>query len=896
MKKKPLISWPIIAAGGAIFLMMQMTAPAQTLLNRWSFNGSATTSGSGGTVTDPIGSQTATLEGDAYFDGDGDVVLDGTGGTYVSLPGGLISSLTAVSLEGWVVDSGVIDNVHLWEFSDGTGTGNEYARFVVAQNVGTANQFELAGFGGTTGDPNQQLLAVGDLTGAQMHVVCTYDPVAGVQAIYTNGILEAFRTFTSGQTTLSSVSANEGSLGQSPWFAYGDPYLEGTITEFRIWNAALNPLQVAALDAAGPNTVSTNYGTVSAVTLEVSYEMSEHQYQQAAVLATASGVSVQPNIASLCTYTSGSNSILTVSSSGSIYAVAPGSTTITATYGAISNTQTITVMEPVAVPEHRWSFNKAATTSGSGGTVTDSVGSQTATLEGDAYFDGNGDVVLDGTTGTYVALGSGLLNGISGVTCEAWVATNSTSPDNVHLFSFDDAGGHGGAYYRYNLHENNNGDNFSEINVSPVSKIEGTPGLGGLGLTHIVTIYDPTAQVHAIYVNGVKEVEQTGVTAPLSGVSTNEATLGQSPWHNYGDSYLNGSITEFRIFSGEMSPQQVAIDYLAGPGTLNTNGPGALQSIALQLSPTMNLDLSQTPALIVNYANLTNYNILANALFPVDGLTITSSAPNIISVTAVGTLQGDAAVNGSGQVTLDGTYGTYVSLPGALLSGVQILSVEAWLTNAVLPDNTHLFAFDDGTGTGGDYLRFVLKESSNGKDQLELSSGGDKVLAGTPGLGGLNVHVVCVYDPIDGVESIYTNGVLQASQPVSAPLSGASPNAAALGRSPWWNYGDPWLNASIDEFRIYSGRLLAEDVAATDAIGPNYLLTPPLSATVNSGSIVLSWPTNYASPSFTLYSSPVLGSGASWSAIGTAPSIVGGNFQITLPANGSSAKFFQLKR
>jgi hypothetical protein len=539
------------------------------------------------------------------------------------------------------------------------------------------------------------------------------------------------------------------------------------------------------------------------------------------------------------------------------------------------------------------------------------------------------------------------------------VATNATSPDNVHLYEFSDGNGTGNAYYRYVLHDSGNTRNFSELaDVSTGGNqfLSAGVGFGGSGLLQIITIYDPVAQVQAIFTNGALEALRTGVTTALSGVSSNEASLGQSPWHAYGDPYLNGSISEFRIYSGELTPQEVALHYLAGPQVLSTTEPGALKSIALQLPATMNMAASVTPALLATYANLTNFNLIANSIFPVAGLTITSSATNVISVNAnnvltslspgtatitavyqgftatgtitvvhpayaqllyrwsfsepagslsvtdsvagaVGALEGNAAVNGSGQVALDGTYGTYVSLPGGLLNGLQVLTVEAWLTNAVLPDNTCLFSFDDGVGQGGNYLRFILKESSNTKDQLELSGGGDKVLVGTPGLGGLNLHVVCVYDPVDGQEAIYTNGVLQASQSVSASLSGnASTNAAALGRSPLWNYGDPWLAGSIDEFRIYSGRLLAGDVAVTDQLGPNYLLTPPLSAMVSNGNIVFSWPTNYASPSFTPYSSPALGAGASWSAVGTTPSIVGGSFQISLPANGSSAQFFQLRR
>ena len=651
MKQNTLTSWSIIAAGVAILSMMPATASAQTLLNRWSFDngGVATTPGSGGTVVDSVGGQIGTLEGDAYFDGT-NVVLDGTYGTDVELVGGLLTNLTAVSLEGWVNCTVSGGSAHLWEFGDGNGTGNEYARYVIYQNGNSSSQMELADFGGTTGDPNQELVAATGFGGVPVHVICTYDQVAGVQLIYTNGVLEASRSFPSDQTTLSSVSTDEAALGKSPWYAYGDAFTAGTIPEFRIWNAALNPLQVAALDAAGPKTVSTNYGTVTGVQLNVSYQMSVHQIQQAVVLATASGLSVQPNIAPLATYVSGNTSILTVSSTGAIDALASGPATITAIYGTVSNTQTITVSQPAAVLSNRWSFYAPSATAGSP-TVTDSVNGVVATLEGDAILDGT-NVNLDGTAGTYVELSSNLISGIASLTCEGWISTNSISPDNVHLFEFSDGVGKGNAYYRYNLHESGNANNFSEIadvSTGGSSKLQSTPGLGGYGMLHIVTIYDPVAQVEAIFTNGSLEVAESGVTTSLSGVATNEAALGQSPWFAYGDPYLNGSIKEFRIYSGELTPQQIAINYLAGPGALNTNGPGALQSIALQMEPPMNLGVSATPRLLVTYAKLTNFDLTENSIFPVAGLTVISSATNIISVNANNVLT--AVTNGTATIT-----------------------------------------------------------------------------------------------------------------------------------------------------------------------------------------------------------------------------------------------------
>jgi hypothetical protein len=263
---------------------------------------------------------------------------------------------------------------------------------------------------------------------------------------------------------------------------------------------------------------------------------------------------------------------------------------------------------------------------------------------------------------------------------------------------------------------------------------------------------------------------------------------------------------------------------------------------------------------------------------------------------ANGTLQGDAQFNGIGQVTLPGSRGSYVLLPGGLLNGLSNVTIEAWVTNAVSPDNVALFSFDDGLqdGVGGGYLRYVLHDESNGRSFLELaSSSGSPLIPGYPGLGGQYVHVVCIYSPAGGYAIIYTNGTLETSQSVSTPLSAVSTNAAALGRSPWSS--DPWLAGAIDEFRIYSGELLPADIAAAQIIGPNVLLTTNVSLVVSqgNGTLAFNWPV--AGSDFTLEWSPTLGRDAVWTVVDVTPAIVGTNNQVVVtPTNATM--FFRLAR
>ena len=340
-----------------------------------------------------------------------------------------------------------------------------------------------------------------------------------------------------------------------------------------------------------------------------------------------------------------------------------------------------------------------------------------------------------------------------------------------------------------------------------------------------------------------------------------------------------------------------------------TNG-GPYSVIAASIAATNYSDRSVAPAKTyyyvvsaVNIGGESTNSAQASATTPATGLihrySFNESSGTIAHDSvggADGTLKGGAIFDGSGHVVLNGTSGTYVSLPGNLLAGLSNVTLEAWVTNAVSPDNVALFSFDDGLqdGVGGGYLRYVLHDQSNGRNFLELASGsGNSFLAGNPGLGGRSVHVACVYSATNGMAIIYTNGVLETSLAVSTPLANVSTNSASLGRSPW--SGDPWLAGSIDEFRIYAGAMLPSDISAAQFVGPNVLLTTSVSlaTTISSGNLIMNWPV--AGSGFTLVSSPTLGSGAVWNPVNLTPSIIGTNNQVTVvPTNATL--FFRLQR
>lgn len=313
-----------------------------------------------------------------------------------------------------------------------------------------------------------------------------------------------------------------------------------------------------------------------------------------------------------------------------------------------------------------------------------------------------------------------------------------------------------------------------------------------------------------------------------------------------------------------------------------------------------------------NFVTVTPYvnNLVHRYSFNESGGTRT--ADSVGGASWDGTLYGGATLGG-GQVTLDGSSG-YVQLPAGVVSNMDAITIEAWadfsnVTNGADSYAT-LYAFGDqnpNTLYGRDYIAFQPWRTNGAPNASALFGAADPGSANeqdatlslvngsvTNHLG--NVFVAIVYHPYAGYVSFYTNGVLAAiNTGVSSPLAatlGADP-LNYLGQSLYFT--DPFLNASINEFRIYNGPLTAGQIAADNALGPNQLrgtnMSASLSVVPSGTNMVFSWSTNSALVD--LWTSPILGSGASWTRVNGAYTMSGGNYQVTAPMSGT-AQFFRL--
>ena len=105
-----------------------------------------------------------------------------------------------------------------------------------------------------------------------LHIVAIYNPVAGTFSYYTNGVLAARAAIYSNLTSPSSFNGalsttnhpaprqRPGDPRQGDYVNYighslydADPPLAGSVDEFRIYNAALQPSQIKADFLLGPN-------------------------------------------------------------------------------------------------------------------------------------------------------------------------------------------------------------------------------------------------------------------------------------------------------------------------------------------------------------------------------------------------------------------------------------------------------------------------------------------------------------------------------------------------------------------------------------------------------------------------------------------------------------------
>ena len=320
------------ALGLVMIFCLANQIEGQTLTHRYSFTTDA---------SDSVGTANGSALGGATFNGSGGVALDGVSG-YVTLPAGLVSNATAVTLETWASFGTIANNTFLFGFgnTDASGAGENYI-FCTPHGNGTRAAI-------TAADPGwqgeQQARIAGTLDNQSNVLVTTvFNPPAHFIGLYLNGVLVASNAAVT--TTFASVSNKLSYLGRSLYT--NDPYLSCTLNEFRIYNGALTNGQIAVDAAAGPDQIVTDPGAFQSMSVTVS-NMTVNSTQLPLVTGNFANVTNVNLFAygSPIVVSSSNTNLATVNASGVITALALGTVAITVSNNGLTTSKLMTITFP----------------------------------------------------------------------------------------------------------------------------------------------------------------------------------------------------------------------------------------------------------------------------------------------------------------------------------------------------------------------------------------------------------------------------------------------------------------------------------------------------------------------------------------------------------------------
>lgn len=356
---------------------------------------------------------------------------------------------------------------------------------------------------------------------------------------------------------------------------------------------------------------------------------------------------------------------------------------------------------------------------------------------------------------------------------------------------------------------------------------------------HVAVTVD--GSVGVLYLNGTAVATNLNLTIRPWQTLAKTNYLGKSQFS--ADPGFSGSLSSFRIFSRSLSPAEIA---------------------AIAAAP---------PVLAHRYSFLTNGP---------------AAAWDSVGM-AHGLLMGNAAV-ANNSLQLSGAGGNFVNLPGGLVSGSSAVTMECWASFGV--NGTGACVLDCGSINGSSGLDdfFYSPHSSLAGQELETSSTSTSALSVADTLDNQSLLVTCVIDPANSYAAIYTNAVLEGVYSGSWPaFSSVSSAFSFIGRSMF--SADAWLNGSIDELRLYDGRLAPDQIAADYLAGPRALVSSPvLNFTQSSSDLVFSWPS--VTLGFSLQTTTNLVTGP-WTTVVQSPVLESNQWRLSIPLT-NAASFYRL--
>ncbi|HEY8937189.1 MAG TPA: LamG-like jellyroll fold domain-containing protein, partial [Cyclobacteriaceae bacterium] len=161
-------------------------------------------------------------------------------------------------------------------------------------------------------------------------------------------------------------------------------------------------------------------------------------------------------------------------------------------------------------------------------------------------------------------------------------------------------------------------------------------------------------------------------------------------------------------------------------------------------------------------------------------------------------------------INLAGTSTNYVSLPSGIVSSLTNFTISVWVKPTTITNWMRLFDFGSGTTN---YMFFAMSTGSTPRYAIRTPSVGEKVINSSVALTtGKWSHIAITQS--GSTAMMYINGVVVGSNTAMtlSPSSLGNTTLNYIGKSQFSN--DPYLNASVDDFRIYGRSLTASEISS----------------------------------------------------------------------------------
>jgi uncharacterized protein YjdB len=597
---------------------------------------------------------------------------------YVALPGGILLGDDSVTVECWVTQLSPNGWATVWDFAN-SGTENfEMCPFPDNNDNNLMSAFT------PHGDELDVQSTNSFPTGVEQYVCVTYNNSTLAGNLYLNGAQVGTRVFP--DTTYAPAGIGGAPGTAQDWLGndtYGDPQFSGTIYELRIWNGVVPQRQIAASALLGPSVFVTNLSPTSAsVTAGPGVVITGTEQATINVTLEQTGATNLVATVDATNWTSSDPGVLTVNSSGLITGVGVGTATVKATIGGVAtgNSGSITVTPQTL--EHRYSFATDASDS-VGGTNWD--GTLVAPTTGNAATISNGLVLPGNTVGGfgysgYVSVPGGILTNTTSITVECWVTQNQGT-GWAEAWDFGNNGNQNFALIPDP--DDNNGHLEAALNPNNDNiELDSATAFPNNAEQYVCLTYNNSTQQGSLYTNGVLDATQAypyAVFAPgdfvyapgsIGGAGgTTENMLGNDV---YGDQQFDGTIYEFRIWNGAVSPLYIALSAAAGSSNIVTN----VTPLSVTVTVTTNMTAAQTQQAIVagDFA-------IASGVTVTGAATIwTSSDTNVLTVSSSGLI----TAIGAGSATISATVGGVTATSASITVVTLTLDIAPSGKNVVL--------------------------------------------------------------------------------------------------------------------------------------------------------------------------------------------------------------------